>query len=115
MLPNAEEYVKTLDDFDAVLKEKGDNDAPMTRLRRAFTQLRLAAKEFNDVNRKERLEKALEDAEAVIRLDEKRGEAFFCRSKVHEAMDEPEKAREDRRQAELLGFRGDENTLFVFE
>ncbi len=110
----AEEYAKAHDDFDAVLKEMGDN-APMTRLRRAHVQLRLAAKEIDEEKRKERLGKALKDAETVIRADEQCGAAFFCRAKVFEAMGQTDKADKDRRQVETLEFHGDENSLFVQE
>jgi len=104
------QYDKALVDFDAIIKEKGET-APMTRLRRALVQLRLAEKEDG----RERLERALADAEAVIQADAKCGEAYFCRAKVLEAMDESDKAKADIDQAKQLGFDGNENALFVFE
>ena len=105
-----EQYDEALADFDAIIKEKGDG-APMTRLRRALVQLRLAEKEDG----RERLERALADAEAVIQTDAKCGEAYFCRAKVLEAMDESDKAKADIDQAKQLGFDGNESALFVFE
>jgi Tfp pilus assembly protein PilF len=56
------------------------------------------------------LDKARLDFSRAIELDNRLAEAYYHRAQVYEALNQPEKAGADRRQAKRLGYFGDEAT-----